>query len=96
MKKIEKAPALKTAEEKIRHIASKKMLRIEQWRDGSGSWRAGIEWYSDERLEYMCECPTLDDCLDLIIAYMYNDKKFIKDYEKKAHDKRMEFFNGGR
>lgn len=59
-----------TLEQKIEYIGSKKMLRLEQWRDEHGAWRAGIEWYSSDRYEFICEKPTLDECLDLIIQYM--------------------------
>jgi hypothetical protein len=53
----------------IHEIASKHTLRIEQWRDGSGAWRAGIEWYSDTQYEFICEKPTLLDCLICIKAH---------------------------
>lgn len=60
----------RTTLEKIEYIGSKKMLRLEQWRNPLGAWRAGIEWYSEDRVEFMCECDTLDKCLDKIILYM--------------------------
>ncbi len=56
--------------EKITYIASKKSLRIEQWRDGHGHWRAGIEWYDQDNFEFICEKHTLEECLDMIIEHM--------------------------
>lgn len=56
--------------DKIIFISSKKMLRIEQWRDEHKHWRAGIEWYGDDRFEFICELPTLEKALDAIILYM--------------------------
>ena len=61
---------MQTLEEKILFIGSKKMLRVEQWQDGFGSWRAGINWYSADRCEFVTENKTLDECLDKIINYM--------------------------
>ena len=58
----------------IKEIASKKMLRIEQWRDKWGSWRAGIEWYGDGKAEFICEHPKLKKCWQECINYL-NDNK---------------------
>ena len=60
--------------EMIKDIGSKKMLRIEQWRDKWGSWRVGIEWYDEDRYEFVCEYPTLMKCLQECINYL-NDKE---------------------
>ena len=60
--------------EMIKDIGSKKMLRIEQWRDEFGSWRAGIEWYDGDNYEFVCEYPTLKKCLQECINYL-NDKE---------------------
>ena len=54
----------------IKEIGSKKVLRIEQWRDQWGSWRAGIEWYDIYNYEFVCEHPTLKACLQEILKYM--------------------------
>jgi len=56
-----------TVEEMIEKIASFKMLRIERWRDKWGHWRAGIEWYSEDEYEFLCEKPTLKECLECIL-----------------------------
>lgn len=62
--------ASKRVLDKIIFISSKKMLRIEQWREENGHWRAGIEWYNEDRFEFICELPTLEKALDAIIAHM--------------------------
>ena len=54
----------------IKEIGSKKMLRVEQWRDEFGSWRAGIEWYDEDNYEFVCEYPTLKKCLQEILNYI--------------------------
>lgn len=59
-----------TFEEKVKFIGSKYVLRVEMWRDGSQSWRAGIDWFGEDMFEFICEQPTLDECLDLIIKYI--------------------------
>lgn len=51
-------------------IGSKKMLRVERWRDEFGSWRAGIEWYDEDQYEFLCECNTLTECLEKIKRFM--------------------------
>lgn len=53
----------------IHEIGAKKMLRIEQWRDGS-AWRAGIEWYGEDNYEFICEQKTLLECLRMIKEYL--------------------------
>ena len=54
----------------IKEIGSKKMLRMEQWRDDFGSWRVGIEWYDEDNYEFVCEYPTLKMCLKECINYI--------------------------
>lgn len=69
--------------EKLEYIGSKKMLRVERWRkepntvDGLGAWRAGIEWYSEDKYIFICEYPSLEQCLDAIIKYMEKNKRII-------------------
>lgn len=58
----------------IKWISSEKMLRIERWRDEYKHWRAGIEWYSEDRYEFIVEKPTLLECLQAIRDYMLNRK----------------------
>ncbi len=60
----------KTFKEKLNYIGSKKMLRVERWKDKYGHWRAGIEWYGKDKFEFVCKKPTLEECLDLIIKFM--------------------------
>lgn len=58
-------------EELVRKIGSQKMLRIEQWRgETPGAWRVGIEWYSPEKYEFICEKPELEDALKLALDYV--------------------------
>ena len=74
-----KLGALTTVEKKIDFIGSRKMLRVARWRgDSYGGWRAGIEWYSEERNEFMCERRTLDECLSVIIDWMTQTKREFK------------------
>lgn len=85
----------KTLEQKIDFIGTQKMLRIERWRDKENreqymSWRAGIEWYSQDLYEFICEYPTINECLDKIIDYM-NSKKGIANRNK--HYKDLFIFN---
>lgn len=61
--------------DKIDYIGSRKMLRVEKWRVENGHWRTGIEWYGEDRFEFICEKPTIDECLDLILDYMCGDIK---------------------
>ncbi len=58
-------------------IGSLKQLRVEQWRGKHrdtinfvGAWRAGIEWYGEDSYEFICEYPTLLECLKKIDEFM--------------------------
>ncbi len=53
----------------IEEIGAKKSLRIEQWHNGDG-WRAGIEWYAENDFEFICEKPTLLECLQTIKTHL--------------------------
>lgn len=57
-------------EQLIFKIGSSKMLRIERWRDDGKYWRAGIEWYSQDDYEFICEYPTLLECLKKIYEFI--------------------------
>lgn len=50
----------------VEEIASRKSLRIEKWRDKAGHWRAGVEWFSEDNYDFICEKPTLLECLETI------------------------------
>lgn len=51
-------------------IGSKKMLRVEKWKDKHGHWRAGIEWYGEDEYEFIVEKPSLKECLTEVCIYM--------------------------
>ena len=57
----------KTVEEMVVEIGSKAVLRIEQWRDKFGNWRCGVNWFSEDRYDFICEKPTLKECLICIL-----------------------------
>jgi hypothetical protein len=59
-----------TVEELVEYIGSRKVLRVERWRDEHKHWRAGIEWFSEDRYEYVCEMPTLKECLMKIYDHL--------------------------
>jgi len=62
-------------EKLTKEIGSKYMLRIERWKDEYKHWRAGLDWYGENDYTFICEKPTLEECLLLI-------KEFIdKEYE---------------
>ena len=65
--------------ELIHQIGAKKALRIEQWRDkdSNGAWRAGIEWFSADNYEFLCEQPTLLEALRMVRDYMDKAGDFI-------------------
>jgi hypothetical protein len=67
---IPNTPVNLSTEELVEYIGSRKMLRIERWRDEYGSWRAGIEWYGEGQLEFLTEKMTLRDCLLSIYDFM--------------------------
>lgn len=58
----------------IHQIGEKKSLRIEQWRDEWKHWRAGIEWYGENDYQFICEYPTLVECLRKIKEFMDKDE----------------------
>jgi hypothetical protein len=79
-----------TFQEKVDYISTRKMLRLERWRnDEAKHYRGGIEWY-ENKFEFICEQPTLEQCLDMIIEYMDYGSKGIhrteKEHGKKFHN----------
>lgn len=65
-------------------IGTKKMLRVERWRDEWKHWRAGIEWYDEDTYEFICEYPTLIQCLRIIKKYMLGES--LENANQKLHD----------
>lgn len=54
----------------VNEIGSQKMLRVERWKDQWKHWRAGIEWYGEGQYEFLCEYPTLLECLEKIKEFL--------------------------
>jgi hypothetical protein len=71
----------KTILEKLEYIGSKKFLTIKRWNDDWKHWRAGIEWNSEDDVEFVCERPTLEECLDDIIDFI-DGKSIAEIYNK--------------
>jgi hypothetical protein len=59
-----------TVKSLIEKIGSKKMLRIERWRDNFKHWRVGIEWYGKDDYEFICEYADLRKCLICVSEYL--------------------------
>ena len=41
-----------------------------QWQDEWKHWRLGLDWKNDQEYEFVCEYPTIEECLDCAIAYI--------------------------
>lgn len=54
----------------VNEIGSQKMLRVERWKDEWKHWRAGVEWYGENEYEFICEYPTLLECLEKIKDFL--------------------------
>ena len=82
-----------TFQEKVDYISTRKRLHIERWKDEAKHYRAGIDWYGKNKFEFICEQPTLEQCLDMIIEYMDYGSKGIhrteKEHGKKFHNYRF-------
>ncbi len=68
----------------IQYIGARDVLRIEQWRNDEkgnrvydGSWRVGINWFSDTEYDFIVEKPTLDEALT--VAYENHYLKISED-----------------
>ena len=63
----------------IEEIGSQYSLRLEQWQDSAGYWRAGLNWYGEDNYEYICEHKTIEECLKSIKDYIAEEKPiFVK------------------
>lgn len=60
----------KTIEEMIVEIASRRMIRIEKWREEGGHWMVGLEWYSKDNYSFIVEKKTLQEALEYTLAYL--------------------------
>lgn len=70
---------------RIEEIGSYGAFRIEQWRDGSGAWRAGFNWYDGDDYEFVCEQESFGQAVARVHQYVY--KYYIKEKknEKLEH-----------
>lgn len=45
-------------------------ITLRKWDDEWGHWRLGLEWEGENRYEFICEKPTIEECLDMAIKYV--------------------------
>ncbi len=45
-------------------------ITLVQWQDKWQHWRLGLDWKSEDDYEFICEKPTIEECLDLAIKYV--------------------------
>lgn len=64
---------------KIEELGAKYTLRIEQWKDKSGAWRVGLNWYSKINYLFICEKSTLSEAIDTAYDYHHNP---MRKYDK--------------
>ena len=55
-------------EEKFKKLSKYKITLI-RWDDEWKHWRLGLNWEGENNYEFICEKPTIDECLDLAIKY---------------------------
>jgi len=60
----------------IKTISSYGVFRCEQWRDGTGAYRAGFNWHDEEDCEYVVEKPHFREAIQSVFSYVY--KYYIK------------------
>lgn len=56
-------------EEKINKL-SRYQITLIRWNDEYKHWRLGLDWKSKNDYYFICEKPTVDECLDCAIAYI--------------------------
>jgi len=49
-------------------------IKLVRWNDEYGNWRLGLNWNSENDFVYICEKPTVEECLDSAIEYVENLK----------------------
>ena len=55
--------------EKFDKLGEYKITLI-QWKDEWKHWRLGLDWKSEHDYTFICEHPTIEECLDSAIAYL--------------------------
>lgn len=55
--------------EMIEVLGGKYQVRIEQWKDGSTSWRVGLDWFDGDDYMYVCEGKSLDEAVKMAYEY---------------------------
>ena len=56
-------------EEKFEKLSRYK-ITLRQWKDEWKHWRLGLDWNSETDYEFLCEKPTVEECLDCAISYL--------------------------
>ena len=56
----------------INYLGSHYVLRLEKWRN-SNSWRVGLNWWSENDYEFVCEGKTLKEALHMAYRYVTED-----------------------
>lgn len=60
----------------IEETTDKHQLVIDRWKDEHGHFRGGINWYSEDKYEYVCECPTLLEVVEKCRDYVRSKNNF--------------------
>lgn len=45
-------------------------ITIIQWQDDYKHWRLGLDWKNEDQYFFICEKPTVEECLDCAIEYI--------------------------
>lgn len=56
-------------EEKFAQLGKYEITLI-QWQEEPNHWRLGLDWKSADVYEFICEQPTIEQCLDMAIKYL--------------------------
>lgn len=59
----------RTLQEKI-NLLSNYQITLIRWKDNYKHWRLGLDWKDENDYEFICEQPTVHQCLDLAIEYV--------------------------
>lgn len=80
----------KTYEEnfkRIEKLGSIFDISFQRWKDDWKHWRAGLDWFSEDGYKFVCEYPTIEECLDAMENYIMSDEelkvKFLNESTEK-------------
>lgn len=63
--------SFKTVEDKLTFFGSLGYeITLVQWQDEHKHWRLGLDWKDKDNYFYICEMPTIEECVDRALLFI--------------------------